>query len=71
MTSLDQASESEPFWLTDGLDDSLYGTSRDIMNMDTDFLLAQDYSFEDATDQSIDWAQWDAWLGEQDGALAR
>lgn len=41
------------------------------MNMDTDFLLAQDYSFEDATDQSIDWAQWDAWLGEQDGALAR
>lgn len=70
-TSLNQASESEQFWLTDGLEDSLYGTSCDIMNMDTDFLLAQDYGLEDATDQSIDWAQWDAWLGEQDVAHGR
>lgn len=41
------------------------------MNMDTDFLLAQDYNLEDATDQSIDWAQWDSWLGEQDVAHGR
>ena len=68
MTNLNQAWENEPFWLTSGLDDSLYGTSRDMMNMDTDFMLAQDYSPEDATDQSIDWAQWDAWLGEQNMA---
>lgn len=70
-TCLTQASESESFWLNDCLDDSLYGTSSDVMNLDTDFLLAQDYGLEDAADQSIDWAQWDAWLGEQDVAHAR
>ena len=70
LTSLDQASESEPFWLTSGLDDSLYGTSGDMMNMDAELMLAQDYSFEDRTDQGIDWAQWDAWLGEQNVAHA-
>ena len=68
VTGLNQASEGEAFWLNGGLDDSLYGMSRDIMNMDTDFMLAQD--FEDATDQSIDWTQWDAWLGEQNVARA-
>ena len=70
LNNVNQVSESEPFWLTSGLDDSLYGTSRDMMNMDTNFMLAQDYNLEDATDQSIDWAQWDAWLGEQNVAHA-
>lgn len=70
LTSLNQASESEPFWLTSGLDDSLYGTSGDMMNMDAEFMLAQDYSFGNGTDQGIDWAQWDAWLGEQNVAHA-
>ena len=70
MTNLSQESQSEPFWFTSGLDDTLCGTSRDMMNMDPDFMLAQDYNLEDATDQSIDWAQWDAWLGEQNVAHA-
>ena len=64
MTNTNEGNKSEPFWLTDGLDDG------DQMDMDIDSMLAQDFNFEDAADQSIDWAQWDAWLTEQNGALA-
>ena len=63
-TNPNQASESDQFWLTSGLDDSLCGTSGDKMNIDTDFMLAQDYNYEDATGQNIDWTQWDAWMSE-------
>lgn len=64
LTNFNQLSEGDPFWLTNGLDDGLYGTSGDIMNMDTDFMLAQDYGLGDATGQTISWTQWDAWLSE-------
>ena len=70
-TLTDQASLSDPFWLNSGLDDSMWGTSGDMMDtMDTDVMLAQDYGFEDPTGQSISWSQWDAWLGETNVAHA-
>lgn len=67
LTSFDQASDpadNDAFWLTKGFDDGLLGTSSDIMNMDTDFMLAQDHSLRDTTGQTISWTQWDAWLGD-------
>ena len=70
VTILKQASESEPFWLGSSFDDSQYGTSGDVMNVDTDFMLVQDCGLEAATGQSIDWAQWDAWIGELNVAPA-
>ena len=68
LTTFYESNKTEPFWLSASLDDSLYGTSHNPMNMDIDSMLAQGYDFEAAADQSIDWAQWDAWLSEQNVA---
>ena len=56
------ASEGDPFWFIKGFDDSQVGNLDDVMNMDPDFMLAQDYSVEDNGTQPITWEQWDAWL---------
>jgi hypothetical protein len=64
MPCLNPTNEGDPFWLTSGLDVGVYDSSGDVMNIDTDFMLSQDYGFEDAGGQSISWSQWDAWLGE-------
>jgi hypothetical protein len=67
LTSFDQASDpvdSDVFWFTKAFGDDLLGTSSDIMNMDTDFMLAQDHSLGDTTGQTINWTQWDTWLGD-------
>lgn len=66
LTSVDQTSghvDSDAFWFTNGLDDGLLGVSTDIMNMETDLMLAQEPSLEDTTGQTISWTQWDAWIG--------
>lgn len=34
------------------------------MNMDPDFMLAQDHSVENNATQTITWEQWDAWLAD-------
>lgn len=64
LPNINSAGESNPFWLTGGVDDGVYGSSGGMMNIDTELMLAQDFGFEDPTGQSISWAQWDAWLGE-------
>ena len=69
-TNLNPSSENNPFWLTSGLEDGLYGPSDDIMVMDTDFMMAQDYGLEDVNGQSISWTQWDALLSEATAAHA-
>lgn len=63
LTNPNRESERDQPWLPSDLDHGLYGTSGDITDMDTDFMLAQDYDLEDVIGQSISWAQWDAWLG--------
>lgn len=45
-------------------DDSQVGNLDDVMDMDPDFMLAQDHSVEDNATQPINWEQWDAWLAE-------
>jgi hypothetical protein len=57
--------EDDEFWLNDALDDDfLAGGAADMMNLDTDVILAQNY-WHDTTPngEAINWAQWDAWLG--------
>lgn len=54
----------DAFWLGDALDDGLFaGGATDMMNLDTDDILAQDYWLDTPDGEVIDWAQWDAWLG--------
>lgn len=56
------ATEGDPFWFINGFDNSQVGNTNDMMNMDLDFMLAQDHSVEDNATQTITWEQWDAWL---------
>lgn len=50
----------DAFWLSDALDaDPSAGGAADMMNLDADAILAQDYWLGPV----IDWAQWDAWVG--------
>jgi hypothetical protein len=39
-----------------------------MMDLDTDAILAQDYWLDTRNEEAIDWAQWDAWLGNADPA---
>jgi Fungal specific transcription factor domain len=56
------ATEGDPFWFINGFDDSQAGNLNDVMNLDPDFMLAQDDIVEDSATQTITWEQWDAWL---------
>lgn len=59
----------DAFWLSDALDnDFLPGgaAAADIMNLDTETILAQDYWPDTANGEVIDWTQWDSWLGNLD-----
>lgn len=56
--------EDDPFWFMNGFDDDQVGNLDDVMDMDPDFMLAQDHSVEDNATQPITWEQWDAWLAE-------
>ncbi|KAL8738248.1 MAG: hypothetical protein Q9181_000928 [Wetmoreana brouardii] len=54
----------DAFWLSDAQDDSFFtGGAADTMNLDTDAILTQDHWFDTPNGEVIDWAQWDAWLG--------
>lgn len=55
--------EDDAFWLNDDLGDGLFGGAADIMNIDSDTILTQDYWLETFNNDVIDWAQWDTWLG--------
>lgn len=54
----------DPFWLINGFDDSQVVNSNGVMDMDLDFMLAQDHSAENNATQTINWEEWDAWLAE-------
>jgi hypothetical protein len=57
----------DTFWLSDALrHDSFAGGTADMMHRDTDAILAQDYCHDTPNGEVIDWAQWDAWLGNLD-----
>ena len=57
----------DAFWLSDALEDGLFtGGAVDMMELDIDAILAQDYSFDTPNGQEVDWAQWDVWLGNVD-----
>ena len=57
----------DAFWLSNTLDDDFFtGGGADIMNIDSDTILAQDYWLDTPKGEVTDWAQWDAWLGNLD-----
>jgi hypothetical protein len=56
------ATEADPFWSLNGFADSQVDDFNDMMNIDTDFMLAQDYNMEGNTAQPNNWEQWDTWL---------
>ncbi|KAN0099249.1 hypothetical protein V8E51_013024 [Hyaloscypha variabilis] len=59
----------DAFWLSGGdgsRDDFFFSGEADMMDLDTDAILAQDYWHDTPNDEAIDWAQWDAWLGNAD-----
>ena len=64
LTQIGGATEGDPFWFINGFDDSQAGNTNDVMNMDLDFMSAQDHSVEDNASQTITWEQWDAWLAD-------
>lgn len=64
LTEIGGAPESDSFWFTNGFNDSQIGDLDDVMNMDLDFMLAQDSAMEDSATQIINWEQWDAWLAD-------
>lgn len=55
-------------WFSNGFD-NLLGSSNDMMNIDTDFMLAQDPSMENSPESSIDWTQWDAWVSNMNMSM--
>ncbi|KAL9066410.1 MAG: hypothetical protein Q9157_007144 [Trypethelium eluteriae] len=53
----------DTYWLSDALDNGfVIDGAEDMMNLDTDAILAQDNWLDTSNDEVIDWAQWDAWL---------
>jgi hypothetical protein len=54
------ALEDDPFYFINGLDDCQAGN----IDMELDFLLAQDYNMEGNTSDTITWQQWDSWLAD-------
>ena len=59
--------EDDAFWLSDALDDGIVaGGAADMMNLDMDAILAEDYWLETSNGDDIDWAQWDSWFGNLD-----
>ena len=64
LTGIGGSTEGDPFWSINGFDDSQVGNLDDVMNLDPDFMLAQDQSMEGNDTQPITWEQWDAWLAD-------
>ena len=64
LTQTGGTTEGDPFWFINGFDNSQVGNADDVMNMDLDFMLAQDQNMEDNATPAITWEQWDAWLAD-------
>ena len=55
---------SDPFWYLNGLNDNQLGDINDVMDLDPDFLLSENFDVNRSNSRSIGWDQWDAWLAE-------
>ncbi|KAI9762328.1 MAG: hypothetical protein M4579_000477 [Chaenotheca gracillima] len=64
LTQPSGATEVDPFWFINEFDDSQFGGLNDVMDLDTDFMLAQDHIMENDATQTITWEQWDAWVAD-------
>jgi hypothetical protein len=65
--STSNRSADDAFWLSGALADSFSSDgAADMMNLDTDAILAQDCWLDTHNGEAMDWAQWDAWLGNLD-----
>ncbi len=57
----------DAFWLSDNLSDGLFAAAPfDMMDQGTDAMMAQGSWLDTPSDEVIDWAQWDVWLGNVD-----
>lgn len=57
------ATGDDAFWLNEALDENLFANGADMMNLDTNPMLTPENWLNQPTDEAIDWAQWDVWLG--------
>ena len=64
LTQFGEAAEGDPFWFINGFENGQVGNIDDVMNMEPDFMLAQDHSAGDKPTPPITWEQWDAWLAD-------
>ena len=64
LTGTGGATEGDPFWFINGFDDSKVGNLDHVMNLDPEFMLAQDQSMEGNDTQTITWEQWDTYLAD-------
>jgi hypothetical protein len=56
--------EGDPFSYTSALDERQPGSYNDLMDMDLDFMMAQDHGMEESASHTINWEQWDTWLAD-------
>jgi hypothetical protein len=60
----------DAFWLGDAPGDNLVAVGApDMMNLNMDVIMSQDYWLDTPNDEVIDWAQWDAWFGNIGSSL--
>lgn len=64
VTQTGGTTQNDPFLFINGFDTSQIDNTDDVMNMDLDFMLAQDPSVGDDATQTVTWEQWDAWLAD-------
>jgi hypothetical protein len=57
-----EATEYDPFWFVNRFDDSQPSNFNDVMNVDVDSMLGQDYGVGGNDAPNVTWDQWDAWL---------
>ncbi|KAL8953628.1 MAG: hypothetical protein Q9222_000514 [Ikaeria aurantiellina] len=58
-------SQGDPFWFMNGFDDSQFGSPSDMMDLDLDLMMGQDFNTDGASGRlPIPWEQWDAWLAD-------
>jgi hypothetical protein len=57
-----EADEYDEFGFPNAFDDSQMGSFNDVMNMDVDAMLAQDYRMGGNSAPNVTWDDWDAWL---------
>jgi hypothetical protein len=62
LSQTDEATDIDLFWFVNRFGDSQPGSSNDVMEMDVNSMLAQDYDVGGNDAPNVTWDQWDAWL---------